>query len=256
MKRSLKRAITRFGFGAATLLAVAGFTMGFATAQSTTATTYQANLTPSNNSGVSGTATVQVNGNNVTVTVKTTGNSPNLAHAQHLHIGGQNTCPATPAAADTDKDGYVSSTEGEVFIGPMKVSLTTTGDASANSGLATDRFPVADASGTINYSRTFPLPSGVSTADLSKAVVETHGMSSLFGDKAKYDGDKKSDLSASLPFETTLPTACGKLTSSPVGGVNAGTGSTAGIEHPELFAIAGACVAGVLIMGDRLLGKD
>ena len=39
---------------------------------------------------------------------------------------------------------------GDVFM-----SLTTNGDASAESGLAVDRMPVADDSGRIDYDRTF-----------------------------------------------------------------------------------------------------
>jgi Cu/Zn superoxide dismutase len=69
--------------------------------------TYTADLNPLNTSGSSGTATVVVNGNQVTVTIESTGLSPNLPHAQHIHIGGQNICPTD--AADDDGDGLIRS---------------------------------------------------------------------------------------------------------------------------------------------------
>jgi hypothetical protein len=71
---------------------------------------------------------------------------------------------------------------------------------------------------------------------MNNAVIMQHGISELTGDKAKYDGTKKSELDNKLPAETTLPSACGKLTAVPAGGVATGGGSTAGIEHTGLFA--------------------
>jgi Cu/Zn superoxide dismutase len=203
-----------------------------ASAQAATQT-YQVNLTQANNSGASGTATVTLSGNNAKVSVRATGLSANLPHVIHIHVGGQNVCPT--AAADTDKDGFVNVKEATPYVGDMKVALTTSGDTSANSGLATDRAPKADAKGNLSYDRSFALPSGVSAASMAKSTIDIHGISSLFNDKAKYDGDKKSDLDNKLPFETTVPAACGVLSTTPVGGADTGVGSTAGIENPGLL---------------------
>jgi len=215
-------------------------------AQSDT-TLFQTNLQAANGSGTTGTATVEVHGNQLTVTMHATGASPSLAHTQHIHIGGRGVCP--DPSADTNKDGIISTKEGEPFIGQAKISLTTEGDTSMSSMLAVDRFPTADASGTIGYKRTFALPSDVNAAALENGVVELHGIAKLGGDAAKYDGSAKSDLDPALSAEMTTPAACGALSAAPVGGVGAGSGSTAGFESVGLAVgglvalIAGAAVA-------------
>ena len=209
--------------------------------------TYQVNLAQSNSSGASGTATLTLTGTSLRVSVRGTGFSANLPHATHIHVGGQAACPS-PAAADANKDGYVDVKEAEKFVGPMKVSLTTSGDTTDKSALATDRMPKADGKGALTYDRTFNLPTGVSAADMAKASVDIHGISSLFNDKAKYDGDKKSELDNKLPFETTVPAACGVLSSTPVGGAATGSGATEGIESPALFAVGAASLVAAIVI--------
>jgi hypothetical protein len=244
MKSTLIRGIA--ASGAAVLAATAFSPAVSAQAASTGGTTYHVNLTQQNKSGASGTATVTVNGNNVTVVVRGNGFSPNVAHATHLHTGGQGTCPAP--SADANKDGYVDVKEAEPFAGTMKVALTTSGDTSASSGLAVDRAPKADAKGALTYNRSFTLPTGVKGADFAKSTLDIHGITGLFNDKAKYDGDKKSELDNKVAFEVTVPAACGQLTTSPTGGASTGAGSINGIESPALFvagivAIFGAAAA-------------
>jgi hypothetical protein len=208
---------------------------------------YQANLSALNNSGTTGTATVSVEGDQATVTLNTTGASANLPHAQHIHIGGNNVC----ATMDDDEngDGVLTTAEGQPSYGTIKVSLTESGDVSADSGLAVKRFPSANGEGKVSYSRTFTLPEGVNADDIAKGVVVQHGVASLTGDKTKYDGEQKSALNKDLPREATVPAACGKLTSMPNGGVGTGLGSTDGVEHGAFLAIGGAAIlaAGVLI---------
>jgi hypothetical protein len=168
-------------------------------------------LTPLNSSEASGIATVHVRGDQVTVTIQSRGHSPNLPHAQHIHIGGQNRCPTN--AADMNGDGLISTPEGQPSYGPIKVSLTTEGDVTMQSGLAVDRMPMADADGNLTYTRTFQLPDGVSAADIAKGVIVQHGISELFDDPNQYDGAKKSDIpgTETLPLEATIPATCGKL---------------------------------------------
>jgi hypothetical protein len=243
---------SRISFVVAGLVLVAASFAGLSSSRvaAQSSQTWQATIQPSNNSGVRGTATFQLNGNDVTVTVKTTGNSPGLAHAQHIHVGGRNVCP--DPSADADKDGYVSATEAMPYAGEMKISLTTQGDVSVGSALAVDRMPVADNNGTVNYQRTFTLPAGVTPDQLVKSTIDIHGISAISGDKAKYDGNKKSDLNAGVPFETTVPSACGVLTGAPVGGVAAGGGSTSGVERkPLIFAGTIALLASILLYAFR-----
>lgn len=226
--------------GAAVLLAAAMSTAVSAQAPAPASQTYQANLVQQNKSAASGSATVTVTGNNVMVKIRSTGLSPGLAHIQHLHIGGQGICPSP--AADTDKDGFINSKEAESFVGPIRVSLTTTGDTAVGSALAVDRMPKADARGNLSYDRTFALPAGVTAADMTKATIDQHGVASLFNDKAKYDGDKKSDLNASLPFETTAVATCGKLASAPTGSLATGAGATSGLESASQIAVGAAAL--------------
>ena len=228
----------------ATSISLSGGALMAQTASNSQPRMYQANLTELNKSADRGNASVQLTvNNNGTFTVKTTGTSANLAHAQHIHVGGTNSCP--DISADKDKDGLINTTEGTPSYGPIEISLTTSGDTSKDSGLAVDRFPVANADGTVTYERTFALPAGVTEDMISKGVIVTHGVSELFDDKAKYDGAKKSDIpkSETLPLEATIPATCGKLTAMPVGGAGAGTGSTSGIENTEAM-IAGAAAVG------------
>lgn len=248
--------LNKFVLGLATATVGIGLTGGTAFAHtgggSHTQHMYQANLTALNKSGDKGNASVLLTTNgDGTFTVKTTGASANLAHAQHIHVGGTNTCP--DISADKDKDGLINTTEGEPSYGPIEISLTTSGDASKNSGLAVDRFPVADAQGNVTYERTFPLPEGVTEEMIGKGVVVTHGVSEITGDKAKYDGEKKSDIpgSETLPLEATIPAACGKLTAVPVGSAGTGGGSTSGVENMQAFGIGAVALAaaGYLMVG-------
>jgi len=213
--------LRNLSMGAVTALTVAGLTSSGAV-YAATDVSLQANLTELNSSGASGTVSVQsVGDNEVRVKINSTGLSPNLPHAQHLHIGGSiNACPTE--SADKNDDGFIDSAEGIPSYGMVKVSLTTSGDIGPDSGLAVERMPKADANGTVSYDRTFPLPEGVSHADLQNAVVVEHGISELFEDKTKFDGDKKSTLDKSLPLEATIPSTCGALTSAPAGSVDAG----------------------------------
>lgn len=234
--------LKRFTIGLATVAATVGLSGSTLMAQTTStgqARMYQANLTALNKSDDRGNATVLLNINdNGTFTVKTTGASANLPHAQHIHIGGTNSCP--DISADKDKDGLINTTEGQPAYGPIEISLTTSGDTSKDSGLAVDRFPVADADGTVTYERTFDIPEGVTAEMISKGVIVTHGVSEVFDDKTKYDGAKKSDIpkSENLPLEATLPSTCGVLTAVPAGGAGAGGGATSGVEN------AGAIIGG------------
>lgn len=245
---------SKLALGAVTAFAVMGMSGGVAVADSQHAHhNLHTNLTELNKSGDSGTASVviqKVDGKELTVKVNVTGASPGLPHAQHLHIGGENTCPVGQEF-DKDKDGFLNTAEGQPAYGPVKVSLTTSGDVSDKSALAVDRFPTASADGTIEYERTFTLPEGVSVEDVTKAVVVSHGISEMFDDKAKYDGQAKSSLDDKLPLEATAPASCGAVTVAPTGGVGAGVGSS--VNSTALIAAGGlsAAAAGMYVAARR-----
>lgn len=246
----MKKIIKQLSLGALSVLSVAAMSGGAAFAQSSGL--MQTNLNQMNGSGASGTSSVEMLGNNqVRVRLNMTGSSPNLPHAQHLHIGGTNECPTIQA--DTDKDGLINTKEGEPAYGPVKTSLTTEGDVGEGRALAVEMMPKADANGIITYDRTFTLPAGVTEADVRKAVVVNHGISELFGDKAKYDGEKKSSLDPKLPLEATIPAACGALASTPVGSVAAGFEPASKMNNvaPIALGAISLAAAGVLIARRR-----
>lgn len=163
-----------------------------------------------NGSGVEGTVSVKALPNGKTqVKVVASGLAPNLPHAQHLHgttDGSLTQCP-TPAA-DVDGDGLITVAEGGPFYGGILASLTVSGDTGASSALAVDRFPVSDASGNLEYVRTFDVPADVFDA-LGAVQYVVHGVD-LDGSGA-YDGDAQSSIAPGVPLEVTIPAGCGGI---------------------------------------------
>jgi hypothetical protein len=234
--------------------AVLGLGLAFApaaSAQSTSGQVLQADLTEQNGSGAEATATVTIDGGEMTVQIQGSGFTPGSSpHAQHIHgvVGQDSTCPTT--AQDADGNGIVTTSEGQATYGPILVSLTTTGDMSADgSGLAVDRMPTADANGNLDYNRTFAIPANVGD-DIDALHIVQHGVD--FNDSGAYDGDRMSDLDPTLPAEATDPANCGELVAMPTGGVQTGGGGAAhqhgasGSEPPAALGIAGAGAAAIV----------
>ncbi len=167
-----------------------------------------------NNSGDNGYTTVAVNGNQATFKIYTTGTSPNLPHAQHLHFDPDATMPGfcPDISADTNNDNIISALEGVPSYGNVQISLTTTGDTGPASGLAVERFPVSNDTGEVTYERTVTLPDIITADNIADGVIVQHGISELFDNPAVYDGEKRSSLDATLPLEASVPASCGALT--------------------------------------------
>ncbi len=224
-------------FGAATVLALS---VGPAFAADGSV---NANLKPNPGSGVtgSGTAMVQVTGTTITVTMAATGLLADQPHAAHIHFGAsaRHECPTL--ADDTNKDGHLNTTEGGPAYGPVVVSLTKTGDTSAKSVLAVDRFDTA-AGGKISYERgnIEVAPEVAAAISKGQAVVVIHGVD--YNKDGKYDGDVKSDLDPSLPTEATDPALCGVLSVAPSGGMATGGGGAAGGSNAGMIALGGAAL--------------
>ena len=168
---------------------------------------FQADLAPLNESGASGTANLALEGDQLTTDIASEGLAPNLPHAQHIHGLEQAISECPTILNDQNADGLVSTPEGEPSYGPILTSFTTEGDTSPASGLAVDRFPVANEDGTLSYGRTFGVPSDVAQR-LGEFAIVQHGVD-LNGNGA-YDG-VASDLDPSVPLEATLPTNCGPV---------------------------------------------
>jgi LPXTG-motif cell wall-anchored protein len=207
-------------------------------------------LAEQNRSGAQAQATVTTNANgSMTVDIQGSGFTPNAPHAQHLHGAPEGGFFCPTAAADKNGDGQVATEEGVAQYGGVMVSLTTKGDASADSGLAVDRMPVADASGNLSYSRTIPaadIPDGV-VENLASLHIVQHGLDVNGNDKYDMKALGESKFAKSLgvdgiPEEATNPATCGEV--SPAGGVETGGAGTDGTESMPLLALGGAALAG------------
>jgi hypothetical protein len=171
---------------------------------------YKAHLKALNRSGAEGHAILKKEGNKKVATeIHSHGLAPKLPHAQHIH-GFKKAVSECPTLADSGSDNLITTAEGLPSYGPIQVSLTTKGDTSPKSALAVDRFPVANAKGSVNYERTFSVPANVAK-NLGKKVIVQHGVD--LNDNGKYDfkAAGKSELDPSLPQEATIPATCGVI---------------------------------------------
>src|SRR5215208_8442577 len=131
---------------------------------------YKAELNPLNRSGAEGHAILEKEGaKEIETEIHTKGLAPKLPHAQHIH-GFKKALSECPTLADSGRDNLITTVEGLPSYGPIQVSLTTRGDTSPKSALAVDRFPVANAKGTVEYERTFSVPANVAK-NLGKKVI-------------------------------------------------------------------------------------
>lgn len=175
----------------------------------------KAGLLPLNNAAASGKAKVTISGHSLHVVLRAKRLLADLPHAEHIHFGAtaRHECPNVDD--DTNVDHRLSTAEGVPAYGPVRVSLTTTGDTSPDSTLAVDRYPTAPG-GKIDYSRTIKV-----TATLAKKIAEgkgvlvIHGIDYNHNGVYDFDGAGASELDPSLPAEATDPVLCGRLVPAP-----------------------------------------
>ncbi len=172
--------------------------------------TVTAILTPLNDSGVRGTATVTVTGNRLDASFYASGLLAGSPHAAHIHFGktAAHECPTDAAAGE---DRQLATLEGLPFYGPVVVSFTLFGDTSARSVLAVDRFSTAE-NGVIDYNRNAIKTQGSVAKAIAagQGVVVIHGVD--YNGSGGYDFDAGlSDLDSALPAEATDLAACGVL---------------------------------------------
>src|SRR5215210_6095329 len=171
---------------------------------------YKAELNPLNRSGAEGHAILEKEGTNKLETeIHSHGLAPKLPHAQHIH-GFKKALSECPTLAASGSDNLITTAEGLPSYGPIQVSLTTKGDTSPKSALAVDRFPVANAKGSVQYERTLSVPANVAK-NLGKKAIVQHGVD--LNDNGRYDfkAAGKSELDPSLPQEATIPATCGVI---------------------------------------------
>lgn len=217
--------------------------------------TSMATLNSMNNSGTTGDATVQVDGNEATVTMHVQGAAETFMdgpfpHAQHIHIGAQGVCP--PPEADMNGDGAVNVAEGHDYYGMIASSLTTEGDTGADSGLAVDRFPGGS---EYTYERTLQVDDATKQAiEDGTAVVVVHGVDPM--NLSEQAQNEMSELDPSLPLAATLPAACGTLTATQMDGMPAGgaeTGVAQGTDDTAAIVGVSAGAAGLVALGGGAL---
>lgn len=212
-------------------------------------TELMAELSELNDSGGTGTAWGMLTGTELEITLEVSGLLEEAPHAQHIHIGGTNTCP-DPNMEGSGFEGAIQTTDGAPAYGGVKVSLTMEpGMTGAEHVLDVANFPVG---GSYEYSRTIELDQ--ETADSVMAgdgVIVVHGVD--HNDSGAYDGEPMSDLDESLPSEATDPALCGTFDvaqmSMPDGGAETGGGDTSGIENTGAIALGAlALTAGAMGM--------
>ena len=192
----------------AALTAVVLASVAFAQDSRQTKQMFKAKLTELNDSGAKGIARLSLEGTELSTKINSRGFSDDLPHAQHIH-GKEEAeaegavCP--PASADEDGDSLVSTLEGLPFYGPIQVSFTTEGDTSPASGLALDRFPVANSGGSFRYKETFEIPTDVA-ANLDEHHIVQHGVD--LNGNGVYDGP---EAGLGVPLEAELPATCGVI---------------------------------------------
>src|ERR671920_833188 len=169
---------------------------------------YKAHLNPLNRSGAEGHAILEKEGKKkVETEIHTKGLASKLPHAQHIH-GFKKALSECPTLADSGRDNLITTAEGLPSYGPIQVSLTTKGDTSPKSALAVDRFPVANAKGSVQYERTLSVSPNVAK-NLGKKVIVQHGVDLNHNGRYDFKAAGKSELDPSLPQEATIPATCG-----------------------------------------------
>jgi serine/threonine protein kinase len=163
---------------------------------------------PTNNVDGLGNATVRLNGNVATVSLRTNGLLDGAPHAMHIHAGERGVCPTVEAAREHNGRLSISTLDGGSFYGPPRVSLTTRGDIGVVSILEFARYP---STGNITYNRKIRLrPRTVRFIRRNLAGIVVHGID--YNANSRYDNTLGgSDLNPGLSGEATAPALCGEL---------------------------------------------
>lgn len=141
-----------------------GFVVATSIPCAAVAVPYTAELSPLNDSGVSGTASLTLDNDLLTVSIDASGLEADQIHPQHIHgrfdDDGNPIDSVFPTAADdTDGDGFIEVAEGAASYGPIIIPLTSP------PGGAVENFPTATPDGTVSFTQTYDLTSDTTFAE-------------------------------------------------------------------------------------------
>jgi Ca2+-binding RTX toxin-like protein len=171
--------------------------------------TWTVDLQPLNDSGVQGTATITLTGDQLTIRADVTGLEPGQTHPMHIHglvdeAGRPHESDVAPPSLDSDSDGFVELAEGRPAAGPPLLNVTVDG-----------QFPTTGSFEETYSLSGLDLAEGASAADLfplTARVLELHGMSVAEGAGAGTDGE----VDGSAGYKAPLPVAAGEIETQPI----------------------------------------
>jgi hypothetical protein len=143
-------------------------------------------MTSANNSGANGVAFLSLDLDDKTLTIDAAalGLEPNQEHPFHIHGFADDHPSELPTInQDTDLDGFVETPEGEPVFGPVLLPLTQDDPTLGTLVPPVDgapKFPIADANGVVEFSKTYQFDlndpeQAASFAELSDGL-EGHGI--------------------------------------------------------------------------------
>lgn len=181
---------------------------------------YRARLSPLNNSGVNGFATIRKAGDQYTVNMQVFGLEANQVHVQHIHgmtNGSKSECPTS--AQNTDNDTTISLAEGLPTYGPILQSLTP--------------FQMTGANGRESYRQTFT----VNSQDAAMNVIPLGNREIVLHGRTVAANEDLSNPTAG--YDATLPVACGPIIPMSNNGGGNGNGNEQGRSGEMSVDISG-----------------
>jgi hypothetical protein len=228
--------------------ALGAFAVGMPTLASAAPITYTSTLSSLNGSGVTGTASLTLNGDFLSVNIQASGLESNARHLMHIH--GRTSSNGSPlpdfavtSALDTDKDGFIEEKEAEEASGLDMVALTKP------PGNVPNGYPTAPG-GVINFQETYNILdsniylNGLSVNQLlplNLRAIEIHGLTVASGIGSGTPGE----VNGTGGYLENLPVAAGLL--SQVGT----TPSPTSVPEPNSLVLVVSGLLGLAGVGSR-----